>query len=140
MGDYSYLYSRLRYWQNEANRLRKEIKKWKKRKQDVEGVQKSLRSVAQNSASDVNSKITRANDKLDHSIDCPTKEGMMDSIFRGKNERNVDSDSDLSSAKGALEQEIGICGRKITELENDLKNAENQIRWIQDMIRNLDKD
>lgn len=140
MGDYSYLYSQLRYWQNEATRLRNEIKKWKQRKKDVEGVQKSLRSVAQNSSSTVNSKITKANDKLDHSIDCPVKESMMDSIFRGKNERNVDGDSDLSNAKGALEQEIGVCGRKITELEGSLKNAENQIRRIQDAIRNLDKD
>lgn len=140
MGDYSYLYSQLRYWQNEATRLRNEIKKWKQRKKDVEGVQKSLRSVAQNSSSNVNSKITKANDKLDHSIDCPAKESMMDSIFRGKNERNVDGDSDLSNAKGALEQEIGVCGRKITELEGSLKNAENQIRRIQEAIRNLDKD
>lgn len=140
MGDYSYLYSQLRYWQNEASRLRKEIKKWKKRKQDVEGVQKSLRSVAQDSASDVNSEITKTNNKLDHSIDCPAKENMMDSIFGGKREQNVDGDSNLSSAKGALVQEIGVCERKITELESDLRNAENQIRRIQDMIRNLDKD
>lgn len=139
MGDYSYLYSQLRYWQNEASRLRREIKKWKKRKQDVEGVQKSLRSVAQDSASDVNSKITKANNKLDNSIDCPAKEGMMDSIFAGKREQNVDGDSDLSSTKSALAQEIGVCKRKITELEGDLRNAENQIRRIQDMIRNLDK-
>ena len=140
MGDYSYLYSQLRYWQNEATRLRNEIKKWKQRKKDVEDVQKSLRSVAQNSSSNVNSEITKANDKLDHSIDCPTKESRMDSIFRGKNERNVDGDSDLSNAKGELEREIGVCKSKITELEGDLKNAENQIRRIQDAIRNLDKD
>lgn len=140
MGDYSYLYSQLRYWQNEVTRLQKEIKKWKQRKKDVEDVQKSLRSVAQKSASDVNSKITKANNKLDHSIDCPPKENMMDSIFRGKDEKNVDIDSNLSNAKGSLEQEIGICGRKIIELEGDLTNARNQVRRIQDMIRNLDED
>jgi len=137
MGDYSYLYSQLRYWQNEASRLRKEIKKWKKRKQDVEGVQKSLRSVAQNSANDVNSKITKAKDKLDRSIDCPTKESMMDAIFRGKDERNVDGDSDLSDAKGSLQQEIRNCERKIEELEGDLRAAEGEIRRIQDMINSL---
>lgn len=140
MGDYSYLFSQLRYWQNEVGRLQKELKKWKKRKQDVEGVQKSLRSVAQNSASDVNSKINKADDKLDYSIDCPAREGMMDSIFRGKGERNVDGDLDLSSAKGAIDQEINVCKGKITELEGSLRNAENQVRQTQNMIRNLDKD
>ncbi len=138
MGDYSYLYSQLRYWQSEVTRLQNEIKKWKQRKKDVENVQKSLRTVAQNSASDVNSKITKANNKLDHSIDCPTKENLMDSIFRGKNEGNVDSDSNLSSAKGYLQQEIGICESKIATLEGELKNAKNQVSRIQDMIRNLD--
>lgn len=140
MGDYSYLYSQLRYWQGEVTRLQNEIKKWKQRKKDVENVQKSLRSIAQNSASDVNSMITKVNGKLDGSIDYPTKESRMDAIFRGKDEKDVDIDSDLSSAKGALEQEIGICGRKITELEGDLTNAKNQVRRIQDMIRDLDKD
>lgn len=140
MEDYSYLFSQLRHWQSQVGRLQKELKKWKKRKQDVEGVQKSLRSVAQNSAGDVNSRINKADDKLDHSIDCPAKESMMDSIFRGKSERGVDSDSALSSAKGALEQEIEVCKRKITELETDLRNAENQVRRSQDMIRNLNKD
>lgn len=138
MGDYSYLYSQLRYWQGEVTRLQNEIKRWKQRKKDVEAVQKSLRSVAQNSASDVNSKITKTNNKLDHSIDCPTKESMMDSIFRGKDEKNVDIDSNLSSAKGSLDQEIGICEAKITKLEGDLTNAKNQVRRIEDMIRNLD--
>lgn len=140
MGDYSYLYSQLRYWQGEVSRLRKEIKKWKNRKQDVEGVQKSLRSVAQDSSNDVNSKIAKTNNKLDSSIDCPTKENIMDSIFRGKNERNVDSDSDLSNVKGALTQEIKVCEGKIIQLEGELRNAENQVRRIQEMIRNLDRD
>lgn len=140
MEDYSYLFSQLRYWQNEVGRLQKELRKWKKRKQDVEGVQKTLRSVAQNSAGDVNSKLSKADDKLDHAIDCPAKENRMDSIFKGKSERNVDGDPDLSSAKGAISQEINVCKGKITELEGDLRNAENQVRQTQNIIRNLEKD
>lgn len=140
MGDYGHLYSQSRYWRNEAIRLRNEKKKWKRRKKDVEDVKKALCSIVRDSASDVNSKIVKAHDKLDHSIDCPTKDNMIDLIFRGKNEQGVDSDSDLLSGKEALEREMEICERKITELEDDLENAENQVGWIQDMIRNQDKD
>ena len=137
MGDYSYLYSRLSYWRGEASRLRSEIKKWKRHKKDVEDVQSALRSVAANCSSDVNSKITRAKDKLDRSIECPTKESMMDAIFQGENEKSVDVDSDLSNAKSAIQKEIRICIDKITELENDLDHAEGEIRRVQDMINSL---
>lgn len=137
MGDYSYLYSRLSYWRGEASRLRSEIKKWKRRKKDVEDVQSALRSVATNCSSNVNSKITKAKDRLDRSIECPTKESMMDAIFQGENEKSVDVDSDLSSAKGSIQKEIRTCSDKITELENDLDHAEREIKRIQDMINSL---
>lgn len=137
MGEFSYLYSQLRYWEGEARRLRSEIKKWKRRKKDVEGVQNSLRSVAQNSAGDVNSKISKTSDKLERAIDCPEKESALDAIFSGKMERNVDGDPDLSNAKGAISQEIRICEGKIIELENRLQAAEREISRILDMIARL---
>ena len=59
MGNCESILNQIRYWEREATRLRNELKKWKKRKKDVESVKSSLSSVAQNSSSDVNSKITK---------------------------------------------------------------------------------
>lgn len=131
MGEYDCLYSQLRYWENEVSRLRKEKGKWEDRKKDIENVQRLLRSVANNSSSDVNGKIIKTSGKLDCAIEYPMKESAMDSIFSGKRETSVDGDSDLFCASGSLQNEIRICEPKIAELKNSISRAEGEVIRIQ---------
>ncbi|EOS53216.1 hypothetical protein C809_00161 [Lachnospiraceae bacterium MD335] len=137
MGDYESILSQIRYWEREATRLRNELKKWRKRKKDVESVKSSLSSVAQNSSSDVNSKITKANDSIDRSIDYPEKEGPMDVIFVGRMEAAVGGDVNLSQANSSLQTEINICAQKITQLQNELNAAEREISRLRSLLRSL---
>lgn len=137
MGDYESILSQMRYWEREVTRLRNELKKWKKRKKDVESVKSSLSSVAQNSSSDVNSKITKASDSIDRSIDYPEKEGSMDAIFVGRMEAAVGGDANLSQANSSLQTEVNICAQKITQLQNELNAAEREIKRLRSLLRSL---
>lgn len=137
MGEYESILSQIRYWEREATRLRNELKKWKNRKMNVEAVKSSLLSVAQNSSSDVNSKITKANDSIDRSIDYPEKEGYMDAIFVGRMEAAVGGDANLSQANTSLQTEINRCAQKITQLQNELNAAERQISRLNSRLRSL---
>ena len=137
MGDYESILSQIRYWEREATRLRNEIKKWKKRKKDVESVKNSLSVVSRNSSGDVNSKITKANDSIDRAIDYPEKEGFMDAIFVGRRESAVGGDANLSQADAALQAEINICVQKITQLQNELNAAEREIRRLRRLLNSL---
>lgn len=137
MGDYESILNQIRYWEREVTRLRNELKKWKKRKRDVESVKSSLSSVAQNSSSDVSSKITKANDSIDRSIDYPDKEGSMDAIFVGRMEAAVGGDANLSQANSSLQIEINICVQKITQLQNELNAAEREIKRLRSLLRSL---
>lgn len=137
MGDCESVLNQIRYWEREATRLRNELKKWKKRKKDVESVKSSLSSVAQNSFSDVNSKITKANDSIDRSIDYLEKEGSMDAIFVGCMEAAVGGDVNLSQANSSLQTEINICAQKITQLQNELNAAEREISRLRSLLRSF---
>lgn len=137
MGDYESILSQIRYWEREATRLRNEIKKWKKRKKDVESVKNSLSVVSRNSSGDVNSKITKANDSIDRAIDYPEKEGFMDAIFVGCRESAVGGDANLSQADSSLQAEINICVQKITQLQNELNAAEREIRRLRRLLNSL---
>lgn len=141
MGDYSDLKRQQRYWESEASQLRSELKKWKRRKTDVVNVQSALRSNVKNGIADVNAKMNSTKEILDRAIECPTKEGLMNSIFSSvKREPSLDGDSNLSQVKEALSREEGNCIRKITDLDNEIQRAENKISQIKRAIRNLDKD
>jgi prefoldin subunit 5 len=137
MGNCESILNQIRYWEREATRLRNELKKWKKRKKDVESVKSSLSSVAQNSSSDVNSKITKANDSIDRSIDYPEKGGSMDAIFVGRMEAAAGGDVNLSQTNSSLQTEINICTQKITQYQNELNAAEREISRLRSLLRSL---
>lgn len=137
MGDYESTLSQIRYWEREAARLRNELKKWKKRKKDVEYVKNSLLSVARNSSSDVNSKITKSNNSIDYSIDYPERESSMDAIFVGRREATVGGDANLSQANSSMQREINLCAQKITQLQNELNAVERQISRLRSLLRSL---
>jgi len=137
MGNCESILNQIRYWEREATRLRNELKKSKKRKKDVESVKSSLSSVAQNSSSDVNSKITKANDSIDRSIDYPEKGGSMDAIFVGRMEAAAGGDVNLSQTNSSLQTEINICTQKITQYQNELNAAEREISRLRSLLRSL---
>lgn len=137
MGDYERISGQIRYWEKEAARLKNELKKWKRRKKDVESVKGSLSSISQKFSSDVNSKITKANDSIDRAIDYPEKESAMDTIFSGRREASVGGDPDLTGADSSLQTEINRCIQKITQLQNDLNVVKREISRLRSLLNGL---
>lgn len=137
MGDYDYLYSQIRYWEREAARLRNEIKKWKQRKKDVESVQKSLTTTAQNSSGDVNSKIVKAGNSIESSIDYPERAGSLNDVFTGRKESAAGGDPDLSGSNASLQTEINTCAQKIVQVQNELNAAEREASRLRSLLKSL---
>jgi prefoldin subunit 5 len=134
MASLSSLRSDLRYWESQRKDFEAKLKKLKERKNDVEGVKNQLKNIAGNNSGDVNAKIRSAAQKLENAIEYAGKEGQLDSIFSGKEERAVGGDGNLSSADSEIVRELNSIDRQISEAESSLATAKSKISSIKSAI------
>jgi len=124
----------LDYWNGQVNVLNDKIKKLKKRKGEVEGINSAFQSTVNNNISDINAKVRLARDKLDGAIDYPGKDATLDAILYGKEERTIGSDGNLTSANGELGREIKDINRQIDDAEGSLATAKYRVSDTKDAI------
>ena len=120
------LKSQLSYWNNQLVHLNDELKKYKKRRSDVEAVIKALKSVSRSNADDVNARIKLSASQLDSAINHSTKDGSINSIFAEKNDAGS-GDGDVSSSGSELQSELNEIAKKIAQIEKDINNAKVRI-------------
>jgi hypothetical protein len=100
----------------------------------VESVKSSLKSVASNNSSDVNSKIRATRQKLESAIEYSSKESLLDAILSGKEEGALGTDFNLTSADSELQRELNDINRKISDTEYAINDAKNRISSIKSAI------
>lgn len=115
------------------------ITKLKRRRSEVETIQRNLNSVANGNSSDVNSKIRTAAQKLETGIEYSSKEYKLDQILSGKNEGGISSDTNLANAYNELQKEINDINRQISEAEAEKNSANNKANNVKSQIRAEEK-
>ena len=127
MASLSSLNSTLNYWKNQVTAANKKIKCLKRRLSDVKTIKKNLLSVADDNASDVNGRIRNLRDKLVVGCDCPQKNASIAEILSGKDEKILESDTNLSVANSEFQKELNDINRKLGEAETSLERAQSEV-------------
>lgn len=128
MASLSALKSSLRSWQSKYDDIESKIKKLKRRKKDVEGLQNTLQKVASNNSGDINRKLNSLANSLQDGM-----EYQKSLDFSGKNDNGA-GDGDIAAANSSLSRELSRISGDISDKNSELEYAKQQISSYRSQI------
>lgn len=113
----------LKNLEDQIDDLEDEISHLKKRRSDVKKVKSILNSTVRSNARDCNRNLGTAAKNLDDAIDYPGKDDQIKSILAKKEETEIGSDDDLTSADWQLQKELDDIEEQLEDAQDSLKEA-----------------